>query len=136
MISRLKQFIEEEPLPGKDQQYKLAPYRRLVESIDLEKAQPRVSAVCIILYPVNQAWHSILIERPAYEGVHSGQIAFPGGKVEESDSGLWYTAQRETYEEVGIPIRKLMLCREVNRSLYSAIQLYGSPLYWVFTRAT
>ena len=107
MISRLKQFIEEEPLPGKDQQYKLAPYMRLVESIDLEKAQPRVSAVCIILYPVNQAWHSILIERPAYEGVHSGQIAFPGGKVEEGDSGLWHTAQRETYEEVGIPIGSL-----------------------------
>jgi len=37
-----------------------------------------------------------------YEGVHSGQVAFPGGKFEEKDPDLRGTALREAREEVGI----------------------------------
>lgn len=42
----------------------------------------------------------VMIER-AEGGVHSGQIAFPGGKYEEADGDLWQTALRETFEELG-----------------------------------
>jgi 8-oxo-dGTP pyrophosphatase MutT (NUDIX family) len=37
-----------------------------------------------------------------YPGVHSGQVAFPGGRVDETDKTLTDTALREAYEEVGI----------------------------------
>ncbi len=33
---------------------------------------------------------------------HSGQVAFPGGKVEDVDGGPAAAALRETFEEVGI----------------------------------
>jgi 8-oxo-dGTP pyrophosphatase MutT (NUDIX family) len=46
----------------------------------------------------------IFIERAEYGGTHSGQIAFPGGKVEANDIDLLYTARRESEEEVGISI--------------------------------
>lgn len=44
----------------------------------------------------------ILIKRSEYDGKHSGQIAFPGGKMEASDPNLEYTARRECFEELGI----------------------------------
>lgn len=46
--------------------------------------------------------HCTMIQRPAYEGTHGGQIAFPGGKKEEDDPSLVITALRETREEVGL----------------------------------
>ena len=33
---------------------------------------------------------------------HSGEIAFPGGRVDPSDASFWHAAQRECHEELGI----------------------------------
>jgi len=107
MIDKLKSFLANQKLPGKDQQLKFTKYQKLLERIDLEQIKPRLSAVCIVLYPYNDKWFSVLIERPTYKGVHSGQIAFPGGKTEKDDKSLWQTAQRETFEEVGIAMQDL-----------------------------
>ena len=48
-----------------------------------------------------------LILRNSYPGVHSSQVAFPGGKVEEHDENLEITALRETHEEIGISPDKI-----------------------------
>jgi 8-oxo-dGTP pyrophosphatase MutT (NUDIX family) len=42
------------------------------------------------------------MQRPDYDGVHGGQISFPGGKREASDCSLTDTAIREAHEETGI----------------------------------
>lgn len=63
----------------------------------------RDSAVAVILYPLNNSTYCTLIERPKYDGNHSGQISFPGGKTEESDINFEYTARREAFEEVRFP---------------------------------
>ena len=55
----------------------------------------------------------MLIQRKKYPGVHSHQIAFPGGKVEENDKDLAHTALREAEEEVGIASRKVKLLRSL-----------------------
>lgn len=77
------------------------------------------SAVLVLLSPITgQAdarqrlldWEVLLIRRAHYPGVHSGQIALPGGKREAGDSTLWKTACREAFEEVGVApgaVRKL-----------------------------
>lgn len=59
------------------------------------------AAVLLPLYLDIDSIKIALIKRPSYDGVHSGQISFPGGKVEESDESLLITALRETEEEIG-----------------------------------
>jgi 8-oxo-dGTP pyrophosphatase MutT (NUDIX family) len=45
----------------------------------------------------------LLTLRTSHLAAHSGQIAFPGGKIEEGDTTPVETALREAEEEVGIP---------------------------------
>lgn len=63
---------------------------------------PRLSAVLLLIYPKENTLYTPLILRPSYEGVHSAQVSFPGGKTEEVDQSLHATALRETEEEIGV----------------------------------
>jgi len=92
-----------QPLPGYEAQYKMAREFR-EHPIDTERyhANARLGAVLILFYPKETGIHTVLIQRPTYDGVHSAQVAFPGGKKEEDDSTLTETALREAEEEVGI----------------------------------
>ena len=65
---------------------------------------PRESAVLILIHPHQGDAGITLIKRPVYAGVHSGQMAFPGGKKDDSDESLLHTALREVHEEVGIQL--------------------------------
>ncbi|MBV6645207.1 MAG: CoA pyrophosphatase [Cyclobacteriaceae bacterium] len=65
-------------------------------------SQPKQGAVLILLYPVHSQYYFPLIQRPLYDGVHSGQMALPGGKQEDDDRSLIHTAIRETEEEIGV----------------------------------
>lgn len=93
-------------LPGVEAQYKMAPTRRLKPDEDyyIKKQKAPKSSVLVLLYPKSNNVHIVLIERPKYKGVHSGQISFPGGKVDLNDLSPLHTAIRETYEELGITI--------------------------------
>jgi 8-oxo-dGTP pyrophosphatase MutT (NUDIX family) len=62
----------------------------------------RKSAVLILFYPYKGDIFVPLILRPPYDGVHSGQMAFPGGRYELSDENLIRTALREAQEEIGL----------------------------------
>lgn len=62
----------------------------------------RISAVMLLLFIKKGAWHLLAIRRSNDGGVHSGQIGFPGGRVEPEDENNQKTALRETLEEVGI----------------------------------
>ncbi|MDP1745303.1 MAG: CoA pyrophosphatase [Bacteroidota bacterium] len=102
-IEQLKVRFQK-PLPGEEAQFLMAPFtRQRIQYIDPLSYNPRKSAVLILLFPVEESIHTLLIQRPVYEGVHSGQVAFPGGKFEETDIDLSQTALRETFEEVGAP---------------------------------
>lgn len=61
----------------------------------------------ILLYEENGVIRFPLIQRSEYRGVHSGQIALPGGKAEDSDEDLIETAVREAHEELGIDPQKI-----------------------------
>ncbi len=107
--SEFKQWLKKslsEQLPGENAQYELAPLKRKEEEQLAKKhsASPRKSGVMLILYPENGEIFVPLIVRNIYHGVHSGQIAFPGGKYEEDDQTVMQTAIRETHEEININI--------------------------------
>ena len=51
----------------------------------------------------------LLTERSAELKHHAGQIAFPGGRMEEGDANIASTALRETREEVGILPEQVMV---------------------------
>jgi len=44
----------------------------------------------------------VLTERRTYDGHHSGEVSFPGGKAEPSDADPAATALREAQEEIGL----------------------------------
>ncbi len=90
-------------LPGEAAHAPYKRYRQQLEEIHAAQIR-RPAAVAIHFYLKNAAWHFILIERSTYNGQHSGQMAFPGGKPEATDPHLEYTARRESFEEIGIPI--------------------------------
>ncbi len=96
--------IEKEKLLASDAHTKMAPLERItfLKDNDFLKYSPREAAVLMLLYPKNNETHLVLIVRNSYPGVHSSQIAFPGGKVEDIDINLEQTALREAYEEVGV----------------------------------
>jgi 8-oxo-dGTP pyrophosphatase MutT (NUDIX family) len=91
-------------LPGEEAQFSMAPItRKRLTDVSKENFNPKQSAVLILLFPDGPSIQTILIQRGKYEGVHSGQIAFPGGRYEETDFDLKQTALRETAEEIGVP---------------------------------
>lgn len=90
------------PLPGLEAQLRMAPpFRRTIDPTKQPGYDPKVSAVLVLLYPVKEKIMTVLILRPAYEGVHSGQVGFPGGKLELNEEPV-QAALRETEEEIGV----------------------------------
>ncbi len=90
-------------LPGTDVQWEMASSDRMVQNFPRQRREDsKIAAVLILIYPVNNILTTVFIQRPVYEGIHSGQISFPGGKSELSDINLIATALREASEETGI----------------------------------
>jgi 8-oxo-dGTP pyrophosphatase MutT (NUDIX family) len=90
-------------LPGTDIQWQMASSDRFKTNFPRTPGMDsREAGVLILLYPYNQSIYTLLMQRPDYNGVHSGQISFPGGKKEPEDNDLIQTALRETYEETGV----------------------------------
>lgn len=88
-------------LPGEAAHLEMLPYRGATSTMLKSANDYRESAVAVLLFHEDDALKSVLIERPTYNGTHSGQMAFPGGKRDADDADLLATAIREMHEEVG-----------------------------------
>lgn len=98
IVTRLKN-----PLPGTLAQYQMAPVGRA--KIPLEESileDYRKSAVLVPFIERENGWHLVLTLRSTYEGVHSAQVSFPGGKFEHGEIHPEQVAIREAGEELGI----------------------------------
>ncbi len=62
---------------------------------------PRPAAVLVPLV-LRETVTVLLTQRTEHLKAHAGQIAFPGGKVEDGDTGPADTALREAHEEIGL----------------------------------
>jgi len=97
-------------LPGIDAQLTMAPVHRINDiKSGLQSNDSVKSSVLILLYPAGESIKTVVMLRPSYDGVHSGQISLPGGKWETSDNDMSTTALRETFEEIGVPPFKIRL---------------------------
>lgn len=87
-------------LAGADAHKQMMPEGRSLQPLINDRVKQ--SAVLIAFYKENKQWVFPIIKRATYKGVHSGQMALPGGKFELKDKNLKTTALREAYEEIGI----------------------------------
>ncbi|MCG8311150.1 MAG: CoA pyrophosphatase [Cytophagales bacterium] len=107
MYERFKEKLRFElskQLPGEIAHRMMMPtVRNDHQKIPSRDIPPVKSAVLVLLYPGERQHIKFpLIQRPAYNGAHSAQVSFPGGKAEIGDRDLTFTALREAHEEIGI----------------------------------
>ena len=106
--------ISEVELPSITSHIKMAPLER-VKSLQepiYSSLTAKKAAVMMLFYPKERETHLVLIKRNSYPGVHSSQIAFPGGKVDPEDVDYRQTALRETFEEIGISEDKISVVKD------------------------
>lgn len=94
------------PLPGREAHLRMASKDRSIRYGFKIPDNPRISAVLLLLDFQEGDLVLPLIQRPSYPGVHSGQMAFPGGKRETQDQDLTDTALREAREEINAQVSR------------------------------
>ena len=101
-------------LPGEGSHLAFMPFRGSSMEQIRQGITFRDAAVAIILFH-NEAGRlcTIVTRRQEYDGSHSGQISFPGGKKELDDDNLLDTAIRECYEEIGVHARNFEVLKEL-----------------------
>ena len=97
-----------DPLPGESAHQFMQSTSKLRLTVK-QNERTRKSAVLILFYPYKGEIYFPLILRPAYDGVHSGQVAFPGGRYEKTDENLIRTALREAQEEIGLRLNDVKI---------------------------
>ncbi|WP_172631824.1 NUDIX hydrolase [Dictyobacter arantiisoli] len=74
----------------------------LVDQVEGRQDNARKAAVLLPLFVDNGVLQLAFIRRASSLRAHSGEIAFPGGKVEATDTSVVMTALREAQEEIGL----------------------------------
>lgn len=125
-VSKIKNI----PLPAETSHFKMVPPFRqeLLKKQGNAIKQAKHAGVLALFYPnKNNQTTFILILRNTYKGVHSAQVAFPGGKLETQDASLQDTALRETFEEVGVPIDTVQIVQKISQVYIPPSNFYVQP---------
>lgn len=104
------------PLSGESSHFKMVPpfRKELMKKQEQVIKSAKQAAVLALFYPNAQRETClVLILRKTYQGVHSAQIGFPGGKLEEQDVSLKQTALRETFEEIGVAVEDITIFKNL-----------------------
>lgn len=96
-------------------------------------SRPHRDAAVAVLFTGDHTHHAstppddatvVLTQRSLSLSSHSGQIAFPGGAVDDTDTNVIHTALRETEEETGIPTPDITACAVMGQ-LYIPVSNYS-----------
>ena len=63
----------------------------------------KLASILVVIY--GESPIVVMTEKPKHMKFHAGEISFPGGKLDSTDSNLLETALRETSEEIGLNIK-------------------------------
>ena len=83
----------------------------------------RKAAVVFVLYQSDGRWMVPFVRRRADLRDHPGQVALPGGGVQQGESA-WAAAQREVAEEIGVPVGRLVPLG-AGESIYAAVSNFS-----------
>ncbi len=131
LTDHLRQRLQE-PLPGEAAHRLMASSARTRLGIRPNE-RTRRSAVLILFYPYQNEIYLPLILRPQYDGVHAGQMAFPGGRVERTDRDLTQTALREAQEEIGIKVQDVTVLGHLTELFIPPSNFYVQPVVGMLT---
>jgi 8-oxo-dGTP pyrophosphatase MutT (NUDIX family) len=87
----------------------------------------RASAVLIPLFRNQGEYYILFTERSEEVDFHKGQVCFPGGTREPSDSSLLQTALREIEEEIGLKATDVEVLGELDDQLTLTSNYVISP---------
>ena len=93
----------------------------------------RASAVLVPLFPRQGQYHILFTERSDEVLFHKGQVCFPGGTQEPSDSNLLETALREAKEEIGLDAKDIEILGELDDMLTFVTDYVISPFVGLIT---
>lgn len=82
--------------------YRLMEATSQSENLDYDAPHWKNAAVLIIIMNYEQGAKVLLTERSSALRNHSGQVSFPGGRIDESDSNAIDAALREAEEEIAL----------------------------------
>ena len=87
----------------------------------------KASAVLIPIFYNQGQYHILFTERSDAVVFHKGQVCFPGGTQEPSDSSLLQTALRECEEEIGLEAKDIEILGELDDILTFVTNYVISP---------
>lgn len=125
--------IKNASLGGHKAQFIMAPTERVQFTYKkIKDSKPKKAAVLALFYPDAQNETRVLLTlRARYNGTHSSQISFPGGKKEKADENLMATAKRESQEEVGITTSKIIVFKELTEAYIPPSNFLVTPFMGV-----
>lgn len=88
---------------------------------------PRRGAVLIALYQHNHEFYVVLTERSGNLRSHTGEIAFPGGAIDDHETAI-EAALREAYEEINLSIAEPLILGTLSETYISVSNFAITPV--------
>ena len=96
---------------------------------------PQYAAVLVPMLKITGEWHILFTRRTSSLPEHSGQVAFPGGRVDPEDDTPEETALREAQEEINLApqdVRVLGRLRELRTITNYCVQPIVGRIPWPY----